>query len=51
MQVAETGTPEELAPASQASGEIGKQFQSAPSPEESSETMDDEFGYTQGQAE
>jgi hypothetical protein len=51
MQVAETGTPEELAPAAQVSGESGQQFQSAPSPEESSETMEEEFGYTHGQAE
>jgi Protein of unknown function (DUF2934) len=51
MQVAETGTPEELAPAAQVSGESGQQFRSAPSPEESPETLNEELGYTQGQAE
>jgi hypothetical protein len=49
-QVAETGTPEESVPA-RSSGEIGQQFRREPSPEESSETLDEEFGYTQGQAE
>jgi Protein of unknown function (DUF2934) len=49
-QVAETGTPEESTPR-QFSSETGQQYRRAGSPEESSETLDEELGYTQGQAE
>jgi hypothetical protein len=49
-QVAETGTPEESVP-TRFSDESSQEYRRATLPQESSETLDEELGYTQGQAE